>query len=109
MPQPRAVVAVIGPLFQEGPSTDARDARRRLEGTGATIVRAQGPGEDDLIASCADADVVMVLGQAPFTERVFASLPRLSFLMQCTVGYDKVDVGAATRHGVLVANSPLFC
>ena len=29
--------------------------------------------------------------------------------MQCTVGYDRVDVDAATRHGVLVANSPLFC
>jgi D-3-phosphoglycerate dehydrogenase / 2-oxoglutarate reductase len=109
MTQPRAVVAVIGPLFQEGPSTDARAARERLEQTGATLVRAQGPGEDDLIASCANADVVMILGLAPFTERVFASLPRLSFLMQCTVGYDKIDVAAATRHGVIVANSPLFC
>jgi D-3-phosphoglycerate dehydrogenase len=29
--------------------------------------------------------------------------------MQCTVGYDRVDVAAATRHGVLVANSPFFC
>ena len=100
-----AVVAVIGPLF-DGPLTDGRE---RLERAGATVVRAQGPGEDDIIASCADADVVMVLGQVPFTERVFASLPRLVFLMQCTVGYDRVDVAAATRHGVVVANSPLFC
>ena len=100
-----AVVAVIGPLF-DGPLTDGRE---RLERAGATVVRAQGPGEDDIIASCADAEVVMVLGQVPFTERVFGSLPRLVFLMQCTVGYDRVDMPAATRHGVVVANSPLFC
>jgi len=25
------------------------------------------------------------------------------------VGYDRIDVGAATQHGVLVANSPRFC
>src|SRR5262245_34719836 len=109
MAQQRSVVAVIGPLFEEGPSSEARHARERLERTGATIVRAHGPGEDDVIASCANADVVMILGQALFTELVFASLPRLSFLMQCTVGYDKIDVAAATRHGVIVANSPLFC
>jgi D-3-phosphoglycerate dehydrogenase len=29
--------------------------------------------------------------------------------MQCTVGYDRIDVDAATRLGILVANSPLFC
>jgi D-3-phosphoglycerate dehydrogenase len=106
MTRPRVIVAVIGPLFREGPATDGRE---QLERAGATVVRAQGPGEDDIIASCADAEVVMVLGQVPFTERVFASLPRLAFLMQCTVGYDRVDLAAATRHGVVVSNSPLFC
>lgn len=30
-------------------------------------------------------------------------------LQQCSVGYDRVDVEAATRHGVMVANSPRFC
>jgi D-3-phosphoglycerate dehydrogenase len=106
MAQQRTVVAVIGPLFTEGSATDGR---AQLERAGATVVRAQGPGEDDIIASCADAEVVMVLGQAPFTDCVFACLPKLEFLMQCTVGYDRVDLAAATRHGVVVSNSPLFC
>jgi D-3-phosphoglycerate dehydrogenase len=51
----------------------------------------------------------MTLGPFPFTDRVFAGLPRLGFLQVCSVGYDRVDVEAATRHGVMVANSPLFC
>jgi len=99
------VIAVMGPLFAGGMT----EGRERLERAGATLVQARGPGEDEIIASCVDADIVMVLGQLPFTERVFASLPRLAFLMQCTVGYDRVDVAAATRHGIIVANSPLFC
>jgi D-3-phosphoglycerate dehydrogenase len=105
MTEHRVVIAVIGSLLDG----DGAEARERLERAGATVVPARGPGEDDIIASCAGADIVMVLAQIPFTERVFASLPRLAFLMQATVGYDKVDVGAATRHGIVVANSPFFC
>jgi D-3-phosphoglycerate dehydrogenase len=102
MTERRVVVAVIGPLLDT-------PASHVLERAGATVVSARGPGEDDIIASCAGADIVMVLAQIPFTERVFAGLPRLAFLMQATVGYDKVDVAAATRHGIVVANSPFFC
>src|SRR5919204_20176 len=97
-------VAVIGRLFDQ-----ASSEAQQLRDAGATVVAAQGGREDELIATCAEADVVMCFGLAPFTERVFASLPRLTFLQQCTVGYDWIDVDAATRHGVAVANSPLFC
>ncbi len=98
-------VAVLGPLL------DGDDApeRERLAKAGARLTSARGGGEDEIIASCADADVVMAFGGFPFTDRVFAGLPRLRFLQQCSVGYDRVDVEAATRHGVIVANSPRFC
>src|SRR5262249_31239397 len=98
MLQKRVAIAVIGPLLD---GAHASEARGRLELAGAAVAPARGPGEDDIIASCADAEIVMVLGQVPFTERVFASLPRLAFVMQCTVGYDRIDVAAATRHGVV--------
>jgi D-3-phosphoglycerate dehydrogenase len=93
-------VAVIGPLF---------DDLAELAAQGVRAVQAQGGSEENVIASCADADVVMCFGLSPFTERVFAALPRLKFVQQCTVGYDWIDVAAATRHGVMVANSPFFC
>ena len=98
------LIANIGSLLD----ASAAD-RERLAAAGAVVAEGRGGTEDDLVASCADAEIMMGLGQFPFTERVFEGLPRLEFLMQCTVGYDRVDVGAATRHGVLVANSPLFC
>jgi D-3-phosphoglycerate dehydrogenase / 2-oxoglutarate reductase len=100
----RRLIANIGSLLAGAPS-----ARERLVAAGATVVEARGGTEEDLIASCSEAEVLMGLGQFPFTERVFEGLPRLQLLMQCTVGYDRVDVDAATRHGVLVANSPYFC
>jgi D-3-phosphoglycerate dehydrogenase len=99
------LVAVIGSLL-DGPAIAERE---RLTAAGVALAPARGDTEDDLIASCTEAEVVMCLGQFPFTERVFGGLPRLEFLMQCTVGYDRVDLAAATRHGVLVANSPFFC
>src|SRR2546430_2418210 len=51
----------------------------------------------------------MCFGLSPFTDHVFASLPKLKFVQQCTVGYDWIDVDAATRQGVMVANSPFSC
>src|SRR5581483_5600320 len=95
-----ATVAVIGPLF---------DDLKQLEARGVRAIQAQGGSEQNIVESCADADVIMCFGLSPFTDRVFASLPKLKLVQQCTVGYDWIDVDAATRHGVAVANSPFFC
>jgi D-3-phosphoglycerate dehydrogenase len=105
MPGARYTVAVLGPLLDNDHHVEAE----RLSTVGAELRFVKATSEDDLIASCADADVVMAFGLFPFTDRVFGALPRLRFLQQCTVGYDRVDVEAATRHGVMVANSPRFC
>jgi D-3-phosphoglycerate dehydrogenase len=106
MPREPRTVVVLGSLFE----APAAAERERLAQVGASLVLGgPGRGEDDVLATCTDADVVMTLGPFPFTDRVFAGLPRLGFLQVCSVGYDRVDVQAATRHGVMVANSPLFC
>lgn len=99
-------VVVFGGLLDETTTAE----RARLEAAGATV--AAWPRETDeerLVAAGADADVLMVLGQMPFPERVLARLPRLLLHHQCTVGYDRVDVAAATRLGIIVTHSPLFC
>lgn len=97
-------VTVIGRLFDD----DGPEAKK-LRDAGADIKTGQGRTDDEVIAACADADVVMCFGLSTFNEKVFSALPKLKFLQQCTVGYDWVDVPAATRHGVVVANSPFFC
>ena len=41
-------------------------------------------------------------GGEPYSERVFAAAPELKVVARMGVGYDKVDVAAATRHGVAI-------
>src|SRR5262245_41109046 len=92
----RRLIVNIGVLL-DGPDPAARE---RLIAAGAVVTQGRGATEEELLATCAEAEIVMGLGQFPFSARVFEGLPRFEFLMQCTVGYDQVDVGAATRHGV---------
>jgi D-3-phosphoglycerate dehydrogenase len=59
-------------------------------------------GEDELIAAL-DGVYATIAGGEPYTERVFAAAPGLRVVARFGVGYDKVDVEAATRHNVVVA------
>lgn len=56
----------------------------------------------EFLAGC----VGVVAGTEPLTETVFAALPGLRAVSRCGVGLDSVDMAAATRHNVLVANTP---
>lgn len=42
----------------------------------------------------------------PYTERVFAAFPELKVVARVGVGYDAVDVRAATAHGVAITITP---
>ncbi len=62
--------------------------------------------EDDVIAECRGAGVIMNQ-YAPFTTRVFAALrPDLKLIVRYGVGVDNIDLDAATRFGVQVCNVP---
>lgn len=41
-----------------------------------------------------------------FTPRILENLPQLRVIARCGVGYDRVDVPSATRHGVVVTITP---
>ena len=43
-----------------------------------------------------------IAGGEPYSERVFRAAPELRVVARMGVGYDKVDVAAATRHGVAI-------
>ncbi|NOZ23832.1 MAG: C-terminal binding protein [Planctomycetes bacterium] len=64
--------------------------------------------EDDLIEKIKDADLVVV-NMAPMTERVIESLERCKTIIRHGIGYDNVDLDAATKKGIRVANIPDYC
>lgn len=51
-----------------------------------------------------DCDAIIFTGTY-FTEELFAGLPNLKIISRGGIGIDRVDMEAATRHGVIVCNS----
>ena len=61
--------------------------------------------EDEIIAKARDADA-LVVSSAPVTRGVMSALEGLKVVVRTGVGYDVVDVPAATELGVVVVNIP---
>ena len=84
--------------------------RRELEGYAVETVSLPPGGlhvgsEDDLIDALSDHRALLLRpGRA--TRRLFEEAPDLSIVAIHGSGYDHVDVGAATEHGVVVTHSP---
>jgi D-3-phosphoglycerate dehydrogenase len=62
--------------------------------------------EDELLAEARDADVILASHLETISARIMEGAPRLRLAIVPFIGTDKIDVPAATRLGVAVANSP---
>jgi phosphoglycerate dehydrogenase-like enzyme len=63
-------------------------------------------GEAELAEACRDADVVLASHLETISAAVLESAPRLRLVIVPFIGTDKIDIPAASRLGILVANSP---
>ncbi|MCE9530746.1 MAG: phosphoglycerate dehydrogenase [Planctomycetes bacterium] len=61
--------------------------------------------EDDLLAQLGGISATLA-GSEPYTRKVFEKFPDLKVIARAGVGYDAVDVAAATDHGVVVCIAP---
>lgn len=84
------------------------EEKEEIEKVDAELVDIEISTEDEIIAAAKDADIILTKG-APFTNRVFQNLPKLLAVVRYGIGYDTVDVNAATDNNVLVVNVPDFC
>jgi D-3-phosphoglycerate dehydrogenase / 2-oxoglutarate reductase len=64
--------------------------------------------EEEVAAACADAHALLVT-YATVGRRALAAMPRLKIVVRTGVGYDSLDVQAATERKVMVANVPDYC
>src|SRR5262245_145860 len=60
----------------------------------------------DLARQVADVEAIIPMGAHPIPEPILAAAPRLRIVAVAAVGYNIVDLAAATRRGVLVTNTP---
>ncbi|MGD1011633.1 MAG: D-glycerate dehydrogenase [Acidimicrobiales bacterium] len=63
-------------------------------------------GPNELAEAAKGFDAVICQLTDPIPQEVFAAAPPLKVLATVSVGYDHIDVGAATRAGVAVCNTP---
>jgi glyoxylate reductase len=61
---------------------------------------------DEIIQSAGDVEAIVCQLTDRIGEAVLASAPRLEVVATVSVGYDNVDVAAATRAGIPVCNTP---
>ena len=74
----------------------------------AELVGADCATEDDIIKAARDADAILTMG-AQITRRVMEALPKCRVITRYGIGFDTIDVDAATDNGILVVNIPDFC
>ena len=102
MPDSKFTVYFIG----HGPNPRNDDMTEELDKVGAALVPLPRIGdEDEIIARAKDADALIV-SEAPITRRVLSSLPNCKAVLRTGVGFDCIDVPAATDNGIAVINVP---
>ncbi len=68
--------------------------------------RGELPSTKELIRGVKDADVLLPRGTQPVPAPVIKANPNLRGIANYGVGYDNIDIKAATRYGIPVTNTP---
>ena len=85
---------------------DYADCQTALDRVPAQMISLPFIGDaDEVIARTRDADA-LIISSSPVTRRVMESLEGVKAVMRTGVGYDVIDVAAATELGVVVINVP---
>jgi len=77
-----------------------------LRAAGIQADHRPGIGGAELRSAVTDADGLVVRSDTQVTEEIMAAAPRLRVVGRAGAGVDNIDVGAATRRGIVVMNAP---
>ncbi len=94
----RPIVLVAEPLAAEGVAV-------LLEG-GLEVRNSDGVSRDALVAALDGADGLIVRSKTRVDAALLDAAPSLRVVGRAGVGVDTIDVDAATRHGIVVLNTP---
>jgi D-3-phosphoglycerate dehydrogenase/(S)-sulfolactate dehydrogenase len=98
----RVLVTTLFIRSSDDPSLEPlRRDGHAIEVVDGTTVRSEAALTDKLQGIAAT-----LASTEPYTEPVLAQAPQLKVISRTGVGYDAIDVPAATRHGVLVCTTP---
>jgi D-3-phosphoglycerate dehydrogenase len=99
-------------VFERFESTEKSLAWLRERGVELTLGYAmwESPfwrySDDEFIAAAEGHIAVMGASGTRITRRIIEALPELRCISKFGIGYDSIDIDAATEHGILVSNTP---
>lgn len=76
-----------------------------FEAAGLSVIQKNVKAEDEVIAACRDADILIVQ-YAQITRKVMKACPKLKLVIRYGVGVDTIDLEAAEEYGIWVGNVP---
>ena len=100
---PALLVAVADSVF---PNLDL--ARAVLSRAGAELRLAPQPTPEGIVATAKEADALLVT-YAKINADMIGQMKRCRIISRFGIGVDNVDIGAATRQGIVVTKVPDYC
>jgi D-3-phosphoglycerate dehydrogenase len=91
------------------PLVDPAPEQQTIADAGGQLVMVEVTDAASGVAAIRDADVVINSGGLRFDADVFGQLQHCRAVIQTSVGYDRIDVPAATARGIMIANLPDYC
>ena len=89
-----------------GPSMTSRETDEFVK-VGAELVEVADSDKAGLAAALKEADILLY-GGVPITRAIMEAAPKCIVVLFQTVGYDAIDLKAATDNNILVVNNPSF-
>ena len=86
----------------------AAEETKELDKVNAVLVKVNCSTEDEVIQAAREADAI-ITRFAPITRRVLEAVPKCKVIARYGIGYDNIDIDAATDNNILVVNTPDFC
>lgn len=80
--------------------------RRRLSAVGAELIEADP--QADMLTQVKDADVIINV-YYKITADLIENLEKCRLIIRNGIGFDTIDVAAASKKGIMVANVPTYC
>ena len=85
---------------------DDLSPEKEILGELADVEAFNAHNEEGLSGRIEDVDAIMLYHSVPLTPKTIGQLEKCKLIVRCGVGCDNVDLVAAAKHGIPVANVP---
>ena len=102
-------VVITSDRFYDTDLSMEHEIATRFPALTVDVATALAPDDDTMIAVARDADAIVTASTDRVSRRTIEALPHLRVIGRYAVGFDNIDVAAATERGILITHVPGYC